>query len=264
MKPSLLVSYAHLRRNGIIPLPGRAFDEWVLDSGAYTAANTGEVIDVELFIQFARDAAARDVRLRHVFALDVIGNAEASLKNALKAQAEGVRVIPTWHAGEPIEFAQEMKLKFPRIALGGLVARLRNNRAQKLSTREKIRHATNFFNAVWPAWVHGFGCTGDEIMDEFPFSSVDSTTWNLRPSMYGSWKTYGRLPLRFSSSLRGSLRTEIEFFMRRESRHDSIWRRELALVGCDRFRVRFACAPATIKWFDQMFPTTEPTQEKTT
>lgn len=250
--PSLLVSYAFLKEKHL-PLFGKGFDEWVLDSGAYTAHNTGKIIRNEDFIQFALKAQVADPRLKHVFALDVIGNPEKSLANALEAQAAGVRVIPCWHAGEPLEFAKEMAKQFPKIALGGLVARLENNRAQLFDTRVKLHHTLKFFGAVWPKWVHGFGCTAEELLEAVPFAQVDSTTWSLRPSMYGSWKTFGFLPLRLSSDTKDALRTEVDWFLDREAFHDATWRRELDKIQCDRFRIRLACSMTNVKDVSRMF-----------
>lgn len=250
--PSLLVSYAYLKEKHI-PLLGQGFYEWVLDSGAYSALGAGKVIRNEDFIQFALNAQKRDPRLKHIFALDVIGNPEASLKNALEAKAAGLNVIPCWHAGEPLEFAQEMAKQFDKLALGGLVARLENNRAQLFDTKVKVHHAMNFFKAVWPKWVHGFGCTAEELMEQLPFASVDSTTWSLRPSMYGSWKTFGFLPLRLSKDTKDALKTEVDWFLDRESFHDAQWRRELAKVSCERFRIRFACSVSNARDVSRMF-----------
>jgi hypothetical protein len=257
VKPSILVSYAHLKPHHV-PLKGDGFDQWVLDSGAYTAHNSGKTIIPEEFIKFATEAKTSDPRLDTIFALDVIGDPETSLKNALAAKKAGVAVVPCWHAGEPIEFAQEMAKQFPRIALGGLVARLQNNRSQLMDSRTKMHYAEKFFCAVWPKWIHGFGCTGEALMSALPFAAVDSTTWALRPSMYGSWKTFGALPVRVSKNIRPALEAEARWFLDRESFHDAQWRKELQKVACDRFRIRLACSLANIKELNSMFGTGNP------
>ncbi len=250
--PSCLVSFAHLRSDQI-PLAGDGFDEWVLDSGAYSALNSGVKITNEDFISFAKRAVAHDPRLHTVFALDVIGKPEASMLNALAAKAAGLKVVPTWHAGEPIEFAVEMAKQFERVALGGLVARREGNRSQLLDAKTKRHHCEKFFCAVWPKWIHGFGCTSEELMSALPFAAVDSTTWALRPSMYGSWKTFGRLPVKVTKELRPALQAEALWFMNREAFHDAQWRRELNKIGCDRFRIRLACSPSNVKELNEMF-----------
>ena len=256
--PTLLVSYAHLREHHV-PMPGHGFAEWTLDSGAYTAHNSGKTIRNEDFIRFALRAKKLDPRLVCVFGLDVIGDPEASLRNALEAKAAGLEVLPTWHAGEPLEFAQEMAKQFDKVALGGLVARLKNNRAQLFDTGTKLHHAMKFFHAVWPKWIHGFGCTAEDLMTELPFAATDSTTWTLRPSMYGSWKSFGFLPLRLSSDTKDCLRTEVEWFLDREALHDAQWRSELVKVKCDRFRIRLACSVSNVKDVSRMFAPEEDT-----
>jgi hypothetical protein len=252
--PSLLVSYACMTAKHV-PLPGDGFDEWVLDSGAYSAHNSGKKITNEEFIAFALRAQKLDSRLRYVFALDVIGDPEASLRNAIEAKAAGVNVIPTWHAGEPVEFAKEMARQFERLACGGLVARLDNNRSQLYDTGTKVKFAEQFFGAVWPKWVHGFGCTAEDLMSGLPFASVDSTTWQLRPSMYGSWKSFGALPVRVKGDLKYALKSEVLWFLNREDYHHAQWKRELAKVNCSKFRIRLACAPSNVKLISEMFGT---------
>lgn len=251
-QPSILISFAHLKERHV-PLQGAGFDQWVLDSGAYTAHNSGKTVNNSDFISFALRAQQKDERLVAVFALDVIGDPKASLDNALAAQRAGVQVIPTWHAGEPIEFAVEMAKQFPRVALGGLVARLANNRAQLMGTSEKLHYAEKFFHAVWPKWVHGFGCTAEELMANLPFAAVDSTTWCLRPSMYGSWKTFGKLPVRVSGDVKSALKAEVDWFLDRESFHNAQWRKQLASIDCEKFRIRFACSPTNVKDISAMF-----------
>lgn len=251
--PSLLVSYAVLKPEHV-PLAGQGFDEWVLDSGAYTAHNSGKVIKPDDFVKFALATKQNDARLKYVFALDVIGDPEASMKNALAAQTAGLEVIPTWHAGEPIEFAQELAKQFPRIALGGLVARLENNRAQLFDVGTKVHHAEKFFQAVWPKWVHGFGCTDDTMMTRLPFASVDSSSWEFGPAAFGMWKQFGKIPLSLTQARRKVvLKTEVDWYLNRERFHDAQWRKELSKVGCERFRIRLAADPESVVWLSAMF-----------
>ncbi len=223
---------------------------WALDSGAYSAHNSGVVITNEDFVTKAKAIVANDSRCDIVFALDVIGDPKRSLANAIEAKREGLNVIPTWHAGESLELAQELKRQFPKLALGGLVARLHNNVSQKFDAKTKRRWCEVFFQTTWPTWIHGFGCTSGELMNAYPFASVDSTTWTLRPSKYGSWKTFGRMPIKVNQASGSALRSEIEWFMNAQARHDAKWKNELRKVGCDRFRIRFATTTAGVrKWF---------------
>ena len=238
---------------------GAGISEWVLDSGAYTAHNSGKVIRNEDFINFGLQAQKKDPRLTCIFGLDVIGNPEKSLENALAAKKAGLNVIPTWHVGEPLEFAQEMAKQFDRLALGGLVARLANNRAQLFDTATKLHHATKFFGAVWPKWIHGFGCTAEVLMTELPFAATDSTTWTVSPTMYGFWKSFGFLPLRLTKDTKDCLRTEVDWFMDREALHDAQWRNELKKVKCDRFRIRLACSVSNVRDVSMMFAPEEDT-----
>ena len=224
-----------------------------MDSGAYSFLNSGEKAENRDFITFAAHVRKTDLKLRHIFALDVIGNPEQSLANALEAKAAGLEVIPTWHAGEPIEFAQEMAKHFPRLALGGMVGRV-NNDAHLLDPNAKQHHAQKFFHAVWPKWVHGFGISGDDLLSEFPFASCDSTTWSFRPSRYGDWKSFNmHMPLRITKDTKDTLRSEVDWFMDRECFHNAQWRRELDRINEPRFRIRLACSVSNVKDVSRMF-----------
>src|SRR5215831_6728385 len=90
--------------------------ETFLDSGAFTAHNTGKTINLDALCEEARTGGWSTVA-----ALDVIGNAEASLKNALEMSRRGLPIIPTFHYSEPWDFLYEYKKQFDWIALGGTV-----------------------------------------------------------------------------------------------------------------------------------------------
>src|SRR5262245_15573164 len=119
---SLLVSYYYLDRF----LRGKVrfnynFRDWVMDSGAFSAHNSGKVISLEKYIEVCLKLLAEDKQLTEVFSLDVIYNPEASVENTEKMWQAGVPAIPTFHFGEPWEFLQEMAKQYPKIALGGAV-----------------------------------------------------------------------------------------------------------------------------------------------
>ena len=244
------MSYVFLKKN-TIPLPCDACVDWMLDSGAFSAFNSGKKIDNNHFIDFALEAKNKDPKLADVFALDVIGDYRRTMQNAIEARRRGLDVIPTWHVGEPIEHAKDLCYAFDKVAIGGLVGRAGKNRGQQFGELLKKRKLNFFFETVWPKWIHGFGCTGDELLMSFPFASVDSTTWRLRPSMYGSWKSFGRLPVRLTKSLESSLTCEVNFFLRMQKKIDHRWRKELLKIKCEAFKIHFACVPSDLPFFSK-------------
>ena len=78
-KPGLLVSFYFLKdfqKNR----HRYAFRDWVMDSGAYSAHNSGAQIDLQEYIDTCRRLLAEDPMLTEVYALDVIHDPQASLR----------------------------------------------------------------------------------------------------------------------------------------------------------------------------------------
>ena len=138
-----------------------------LDSGAFSALRSGVDIDLNVYIDFLKEhSSAFDVYAN----LDVIGNAKATLINQKKMDAVGLTPIPTFHYGENFKYLELYIKNYPYIALGGMVPL---QRGPALST---------WLDVCWKKIgkakikVHGFGLTDLELMQSYPWYSVDSTT----------------------------------------------------------------------------------------
>lgn len=214
-KPALLVSFVYLK-SFQLGRGGYGFRDWVLDSGAFSAHMSGTDIPLRTFIETAKQLLATDARLTEVFALDVIGDWKASLRNCEAMWKAGVPAIPCYHRGEPLHVLQEMARQYPKIALGG-VARTR--------IQEKNRWAAQCFARVWPKRIHGFGFGSEASVMAMPFHTVDATNWEMGPCAFGTWNTYGDLSVRGKLQ---NLRPEVEWFLRLEARAKVKWSRELA------------------------------------
>jgi hypothetical protein len=215
--PALLVSFVYLEqflryRNDYV------MRDWVLDSGAFSAHASGTPVDLEHYIATAKHLLATDPKLTEVFALDVIGDHEASRRNTERMWEAGVQAIPCFHYGEPIEALKHMAAHYPKIALGG-VARMRDKR--------KVEWARACFAHVWPKKIHGFGICSDAALSTLPFHSVDATSWEFGPCRFGQWKTYGKASVRGSNQ---DLRSEIEWYLRMERKYQQLWAKEMALL----------------------------------
>jgi hypothetical protein len=216
-KPALLVSYYYLQPF----LKAKAsyhFRDWVLDSGAFSAHNSGAEIKLQDFIDVAKRLKETDPQLTEVFALDVIGDWKASLKNCEEMWRQGVEAIPCYHVGEPEHVLKTIAREYPKIAFGGAVG-IRGDR--------KTRWAEQAMARVWPKKVHGFGYGSERAILTVPFHSVDATNWEAGPCRFGSYKSFGGAQL----SVRGSnhnLRPEVEWHLDLERRARKRWHREMA------------------------------------
>lgn len=215
--PALLVSYVYLPQFKKVQ-PGLRYRDWVLDSGAFSAFKSGTSIDLDGYIEECKTLLATDPTLTEVYALDVIGDWKATLRNTDKMWAEGVPAIPCYHLNEPQSYLKELARRFPKIALGGVAA---------TRGKQKRAWASWCFGVVWPKKIHGFGFGSRGDLMALPFHSVDATNWELGPCAFGNWKTFGKLSLRGSKQ---NLRAEVEYYLRMEREARGRWRKEMALL----------------------------------
>src|SRR5687768_9801946 len=111
-QPALLCSYWYIanfdkRREQM------SFRDWVLDSGAFSAFNSGAKIELAAYTDFCAERLASDPKLSEVFALDVIGDWRAGRRNVDEMWRRGVPAIPCYHAGEPWEVLLDYAKEFP-------------------------------------------------------------------------------------------------------------------------------------------------------
>lgn len=214
--PSLLWSYVYVRPF-LEKFSEYACRDWILDSGAYTAHTQGIHISIEEYTAFCKELLSRqDLRLSEVYALDVISDWRASVKNAEYMWSRGVPAIPCFHQGEPWDVLLGMARDYPKIALGNMVG---------LRAPQKLAWLKQCFARVWPKKIHGFGLCADQYMTQLPFHTVDATNWEVGPCKFGTWKAFGG-----NLSVRGSkqdLRAEIEYYLRMERKAQSQWRRDM-------------------------------------
>lgn len=164
----ILESYAY-KSNVLEAL--RLTSDVFLDSGAYTALTQGRVIDLDEYIDFIKEHTDK---VTVYAALDVIGDWRATLKNLDYMLKHGVNPLPTFHYGEPIEILDRFK-EFPYIAIGG-ISKLRSIAGGDRWLDNVWKHLTDKQGNIMTK-VHGFGVTSFTIMMDFPWESVDSTSW---------------------------------------------------------------------------------------
>lgn len=136
-----------------------------LDSGAFTAYNSGKVIDIDEYIDFIKKHKPS------LYAnLDVIGNAEETFKNQKYMESKGLKPIPVFHFNEDFKYLNEYAKKYDYIALGGVA---------QLKVKSKIHSWLKKCFKIIPSTTktHGFAVTSPELLKIYPFYSVDSTSW---------------------------------------------------------------------------------------
>lgn len=142
----------------------------MLDSGAYSAWNSGKTIDIDDLIE-----ATKDPYWTHSVCLDVIGDAEASVKNSLYMKAQGSPAFPVFHIGDPWEHLAEYKRVFNHV---GLSCRFGE------PVRASMKWLEECFARAWPCRFHSFGWISPSTLYAFPFDTADATSW-MAPGLYG-------------------------------------------------------------------------------
>lgn len=229
LSPALLVSYVYLEAF-LKNLHQYQFRDWVLDSGAFSAHQSGTKIELQAYIDTCKKLLANDPKLTEVFALDVIGDWKASLRNYEEMWKQGVPAIPCYHYGEPEHVLRTLARDYPKIAIGGCAM---------MKIDKKNAFAGQCFARVWPKKIHGFGFGSERSIMSFPFHSVDATNWELGPCKYGRWASFGQMSVRGSKQ---NLRSEVEWYLALERRARDRWAKEMALLDDQSApSVRFAC-----------------------
>jgi hypothetical protein len=178
----VLSSYAYYRGTNMDAFLAKIATESMVfgDSGAHSARTLGLHLTLE-------DYAAWCHRWNHHLTLyanlDVIGGPQATWENQKRLETEhGLTPIPVFHTGDPWEWLERyIDEGYTYIALGKLLG---NPIAEVLPWLAKA-----FQIADGRAVFHGFGLTVWPALKEFPFYSVDSSTW-AQPFRFGLVKVF--------------------------------------------------------------------------
>lgn len=151
------------------------------DSGAYSAATLGAVIDRGKYAEWIKSGADY---FDLVANLDVIGDAPATWRNQQWLEKQGLHPVPVYHALEDIKWLDRyIDAGYPLCGLGGCVG-------------IQVQYLMGFYqhcfdhvaNRKSNLRFHGFGISSLEVLNAFPWYSVDSSSW-------GSGYRYARLRL---------------------------------------------------------------------
>ena len=204
----------------------------MLDSGAYTAKNKNKNIDIDALVKEIKEGGWHEAA-----ALDVIGDPEASYKNAVYMREKGAKCFPTFHFGEPWDYLKTYAASFDKVGLGGLVP-VKNS-------DDRDAWLGECFARIWPKKTHGFGVMGRECLMTFPFHSVDSTSWEVGALRFGQYRFMGAVNLGLNrpkarAALKGKvaedqietyLRPEADHYLRLEQEVQTRWRAEFQKQG---------------------------------
>jgi hypothetical protein len=143
----------------------------ILDSGAVSASNLGAHIDMPGYARWVKDAGEA---IEWAANLDVIGNSRLSQRNYDVLRALGIQPVPVVHGGAAISLVADMCQKHDVVAVGGMV-----RKGQPIVAARKWLVMVHRVAQEYGTKLHGFGMTRYEIITEFPWASVDSSSWGM-------------------------------------------------------------------------------------
>lgn len=174
-----------------------------IDSGAFSAWTKGKKIDIDEYIEFINtnkeyltvcasvDTIPGEPRCSTLPSdEEVKAAAESTWDNFLymRSKMDDVsKLLYTFHAGEPWEFLERaLTYKDERgpityIAFGGLVGKSREIIKAFVGKAFELIYKYNRTDIK----VHAFGMTRLDFLQEYPFTSADSTSW-LQHANYGA------------------------------------------------------------------------------
>jgi len=188
----------------------------MLDSGAFSAWQSGKTIDIDALIETANLGGWDEC-----VALDVIGDSAGSVRNSLYMKSKGVNVIPVFHYGEAWSVLADYCAAFGRV---GLSCRFGEPQTKSVAWVEQC------FARQWPHLFHSFGWVTEKILARVPFDTADTSSWHTAPEVYGRWQSYGAA-LRVKSFGTGEHEaletTEVDFFLAMQRRLEEQWADQL-------------------------------------
>lgn len=152
-----------------------------LDSGAYSAYTRDDPIQIDDYIAYVKEN-------KHIFDiyvnLDVIGDVDKSYSNWVYMRSKGLEPMPVFHIHADMEtkYLEAYLDGADYIAIGAIA---------KLDTERRKKS----LDTLWSEWLsdkdgnpivqtHGFGLTSFDLMDRYPWTSVDSTAWIVQGAAY--------------------------------------------------------------------------------
>lgn len=157
-----------------------------IDSGAWSAFNSGKEINMDTFIKWHKDLERECPQLYFKAGLDVIGNYKGSMENQQRTDDAGLRLFPTFHRGDPDDYLRWMLGRaYSFWGLGGVAS-------GALTESDKIAEFLDVaFSAICDEQgkpkinCHLFGVSNVELIHRYPGWSNDSTS-ALFTATYGS------------------------------------------------------------------------------
>ncbi len=139
--------------------------QFILDSGAFTAWKAGKPISLDSYCKFIESLPIVPWRY---FALDVIGDPVATVKNYEIMLRRGFNPIPIFTRGESIKLLDDYYKNSEVVAIGGLVGTPKNKGFIK-----------GIMEHIGTRKTHWLGFTNPEFITHYKPYMCDSSSWEM-------------------------------------------------------------------------------------
>lgn len=173
---NILESFYYVRTNKYFPKLYPYFDNFMLDSGAFTfMQGKGTGIDWMKYTEdYAEFINRYDIKLFFELDIDkIIGLRNVEVLRERLEQLTGKKPIPVWHETRNKEYWTNMCREYPYVAVGGLALSKGNKK------KELENYLPYFIDSAHRngAKIHGLGYTSIGNLKYLHFDSVDSKAW---------------------------------------------------------------------------------------
>lgn len=171
---NILESFYYLRKNTQFPRLIKTFENFLLDSGAFTFLSSGKSVDFDAYTE-EYAAFIRKWNIKKFFELDIdsiIGIKEVERLRTKLMDLTGRKPIPVWHKNRGKEYFVEMCKEYPYVAIGGIVTK-----EIPICTYEKMFPWFIATAHKYGSKIHALGYTNIKGLYTYKFDSVDSTAW---------------------------------------------------------------------------------------
>lgn len=151
-----------------------------LDSGAFSAFSLGTVINIDDYAKYIHEHW--DI-IDVASVLDAVGDPRATYENQRNLESLDCPVLPCFHFGEDLKWLSYYLDNYEHFTIGGMVP-IGNASLRKWLDRIWRSHLCDSSGAS-RARVHGFGLTSLDLINRYPWYSVDSTRWIMQAA-YGA------------------------------------------------------------------------------
>ncbi|MDH5664716.1 MAG: hypothetical protein OEY10_00260 [Nitrosopumilus sp.] len=148
-------------------------NNFFLDSGTYTARKTGLKVNLPDYANFIKD---NNIQL-YANIDDPANNPDITYQNQIELERLGIYPIPVFHAGCDFKWLDKyIETGYKYLAVGNMT---------RLKSQAKYKFLMSLFNHVCDTSgkpkikIHGFGISRRKLLNDFPFYSVDSSTWSF-------------------------------------------------------------------------------------